>query len=120
MVSVSKPGGLGIALTLIGVVLLLFTFSIVLRVFESYFPLSPASSDFLAMMNLLLGAAVQALFLGLMGWLASILILRGVDFLKVEKGVGVVTFRVEKGVGIVGGIEGASEKPPKQEVDEGG
>jgi len=45
------------------------------------------------------------MFLGVMGWVGSILLVRGVDFMKVDKGVGVVTFKVEKGVGIVTNIE---------------
>jgi len=29
------------------------------------------------------------------------MVIRGVDFMKVERGVGVVTFKVDKGVGIL-------------------
>jgi hypothetical protein len=36
-----------------------------------------------------------------MGWVGSLLMLRGIDFARVDKGVGVVTFKVEKGVGVV-------------------
>ncbi|MDA4123877.1 MAG: hypothetical protein OK438_00310 [Thaumarchaeota archaeon] len=52
-------------------------------------------------MSTLLYAAIQALFLGLMGWVGSLLMLRGIDFAKVERGVGVVTFKVDKGVGVM-------------------
>jgi len=61
----------------------------------------PSGSDITSSMTSLLYAAVEALFLGIMGWVGSILLLRGAEFMKVEKGIGVVTFKVDKGVGIV-------------------
>ncbi len=64
-------------------------------------------------MGTLLFASIQALFLGIMGWVGSLLMLRGIDFEKVERGVGVVTFKVDKGVGIV-------TQQPEPETEEAG
>jgi hypothetical protein len=91
---------LGLGSTIVGLVLLLFTFFLGYEVFTSY-RAATASSDLATSMGTLLYAAIQALFLGVMGWVGSILMLRGIDFAKVDRGVGVVTFKVDKGVGIM-------------------
>ena len=91
---------LGLGSTFLGLALLLFTFGTGYLVFLSYRG-AVASSDLSASMGMLLLAAMQALFLGIMGWVGSILVLRGIDFVKVDRGVGVVTFKVDKGVGIM-------------------
>ena len=91
---------LGLSSTIIGLVLLLFTFAMGFSVFQTYRGATP-TSDLSGSMGTLLFAAIQALFLGIMGWVSSLLMLRGLDFEKVERGVGVVTFKVDKGVGIV-------------------
>ena len=96
---VSKSGATGLIVTAVGVALLLFTFYNAYLIFTQYLSLM-LSSDFLASVNEILLAAIRAMFLAVMAWVGSILLLRGVDFLKVDRGVGVVTFRVEKGVGI--------------------
>jgi len=91
---------LGLGSTIVGLALLLFTFFLGYEVFASY-RATTASSDLATSMGTLLYAAIQALFLGVMGWVGSILMLRGIDFAKVDRGVGVVTFKVDKGVGIM-------------------
>ena len=91
---------LGFGKAVIGLVLLLITFALAYIVFASREGLI-ASSDLSTNMSELLQAAVEALFLGIMGWTGSLLMLRGIDFEKVERGVGVVTFKVDKGVGIM-------------------
>jgi hypothetical protein len=91
---------LGLALIAVGLVLLLFTFYTAYTVFAHYRD-AIVSSDLSSSMSTLLYAAIQALFLGIMGWVGSLLMLRGTDFVKVERGVGVVTFKVDKGVGIM-------------------
>jgi len=96
---VSKSGAIGLIVAAVGVALLLFTFYNAYLTFAQYLSLT-LSSDFLASVNEILVAAIKAMFLAVMAWVGSILLLRGVDFLKVDRGVGVVTFRVEKGVGI--------------------
>ena len=83
-----------------GLALLLFTFFLGYDVFQNYRN-ATVGSDLGLSMSTLLYAAIQALFLGIMGWVGSILMLRGLDFARVEKGVGVVTFKVDKGVGIM-------------------
>jgi hypothetical protein len=93
-------GILGIVSALVGLGLLLFTFSMAYQVFLSYGSLT-ATSNLASSMGTLLYAAIQALFLGIMGWVGSLLMLRGIDFWKVDRGVGVVTFKVDKGVGIM-------------------
>jgi hypothetical protein len=91
---------LGLASAVIGLVLLLFTFAMAYVVFVSHQG-ALASTDLPSNFASLLQGAVEALFLGIMGWTGSLLMLRGIDFEKIERGVGVVTFKVEKGVGIM-------------------
>lgn len=93
-------GAFGLASSLMGLGLLLFTFLMGYEVFLGYHA-APATSDLASSMGTLLYAAIQALFLGIMGWVGSLLMLRGIDFAKVDRGVGVVTFKVDKGVGIM-------------------
>ncbi len=99
-----KPAIFGIVAAVIGLVLMLMTFYIAYGILERY-RLAAAPNELGLAMDVLLYAALQALFLGIMGWVGSLLLLRGVDFFKVERGVGVVTFKVEKGVGVVTGQE---------------
>lgn len=94
------PGIFGIGAAVAGIALLLVTFGLGYSVFLDYRSATP-SGDLTGAMGTLLFAAIQALFLGIMGWAGSLLTLRGIDFMKVERGVGVVTFKVDKGVGIV-------------------
>jgi hypothetical protein len=96
----SRTRVLGLGTAVIGLVLLLYTFAMGVFVFQTYRSATPAS-DLSGSMGALLFAAIQALFLGMMGWVGSLLMLRGLDFEKVERGVGVVTFKVDKGVGIM-------------------
>ncbi|MDG6900945.1 MAG: hypothetical protein JRM80_03185 [Nitrososphaerota archaeon] len=93
-------GILGLVSALVGLGLLLFTFAMGYQVFLSYSSLT-ANSNLASSMGTLLYAAIQALFLGIMGWVGSLLMLRGIDFYKVDRGVGVVTFKVDKGVGVM-------------------
>jgi len=91
---------MGLASAIIGLALLIITFVLAWSVFQTYKAATP-SSDLTSSMGTLLLAAIQALFLGVMGWVGSLLMLRGIDYEKVERGVGIVTFKVDKGVGIV-------------------
>jgi hypothetical protein len=100
---------LGLASALIGLGLLIFTFAMGLSVFLQYKGTSP-SSDLQTSMGILLIAAIQVLFLGVMGWVGSLLMLRGIDYAKVDRGVGVVTFKVEKGVGVMSQQEEEEKK----------
>lgn len=93
-------GWFGIVSSLLGLGLLLFTFATGYQVFLGYRSSAP-TSDLASSMGTLLYAAIQALFLGIMGWVGSLLMLRGIDLAKVDRGVGVVTFKVDKGVGIM-------------------
>jgi hypothetical protein len=86
---------LGLGSAVIGLVLLLFTFTMGFSIFQTYRSATPPSDLARAL------AAIQALYLGIMGCVGSLLTLRGIDFEKVERGVGVVTFKVVKVVGIV-------------------
>jgi hypothetical protein len=100
-----KSGLIGLLTTVVGIVLLGYTFSMAFNVFNTYFPFQNPGIELTPTLNMLLGASIQAMFLGVMAWVGSILLLRGVDFLKVDKGVGVVTFKVDKGVGVVSNID---------------
>lgn len=93
-------GVLGLGSAIVGLGLLLFTFAEGYQVFLSYGSFT-ATNSLESSMGTLLYAAIQALFLGIMGWVGSLLMLRGIDFTKVDRGVGVVTFKVDKGVGIM-------------------
>lgn len=103
---------MGIIVTGIGVGLLLFVFFTAFNLYQSSY-VHLTFTDFTAALNQVLVAAIQAMFLGIMGWIASILLLRGVDFIKVDRGVGVVTFKVEKGVGIATMTEDSEERSQK-------
>ena len=76
-------GGLGLASALMGLALLLFTFYEGYQVFLSYGSYT-GTSNLASSMSTLLYAAIQALFLGIMGWVGSLLMLRGIEFSKVE------------------------------------
>jgi len=95
----TKSGLLGITLTIIGVVLLLFTFYTAFNLFLSYSGIETSSTntDLVYKTNLVL---IQTVLLGVMVWVGSTLLGRGVDFIRVDRGVGVVTFKVDKGVGL--------------------
>ena len=102
---------LGLGTTVLGLVLLLLTFYLGYDVF-SYYRNATAGSDLGSSMSTLLYAAIQALFLGIMAWVGSLLMLRGLDFARVERGVGVVTFKVDKGVGIMTEQKEEEKKSP--------
>ena len=106
-----KSGLMGIIVTAIGVAILLFVFYTAFNLFQTYTHLT--LTDFTATLNQVLVAAIQAMFLGIMGWVGSIILLRGVDFIKIDRGVGVVTFRVEKGVGIATVTEDSEKSSPE-------
>ncbi len=93
-------GWLELALVFVGIALLLFTFFEAYDIFQFYRS-ATAGTDLSSSMSTLLYAAIEALFLGIMGWVGSLLMLRGIDFFRIERGVGVVTFKVDKGVGIM-------------------
>ena len=101
---------LGLVSAVIGLVLLLFTFVLAYVVFTTHQG-ALSSTDLSTNFASLLQAAVEALFLGIMGWAGSLLMLRGIDFEKIERGVGVVTFKVDKGVGIMTEQTKEEEKP---------
>jgi hypothetical protein len=103
-----KPGIVGIGLTSLGALLLIFTFYLAYTSFLSY--ATSTAQGLSESLDLLLLAAIKALFLGIIAWVGGILLVRGVDFFKVEKGVGMVTMKVEKGVGII--------TAPQEEVKE--
>ncbi len=108
---VKTIGLLGLGSAVLGLALLLFTFTTGYGVFLNYQGAKP-TSDLASSMGTLLFASIQALFLGLMGWVGSLLMLRGIDFAKVDKGVGVVTFKVDRGVGIMTRQEEDEKKVP--------
>lgn len=76
------------------------------------------AAGFVANLNNLLEAAIVVMFLGIMGWVGSSFLLRGIDFLKVDRGIGVVTFKIDKGVGVVTGVEVTSGKTKMKQVQE--
>ncbi len=86
------------------------TFLIAFDVYGVYMGLAQsdfnsASADFVGSLNSLLQAAIIVMFLGIMGWVGSTFLLRGVEFMKVDRGVGVVTFKVDKATGMVSSVD---------------
>jgi hypothetical protein len=102
-VKTSRIGAFAVSSSVIGIGLLIATFVVAYLLLQNVQGLTPG--DLTSSMSTLLYAAIEALFLGIMGWVGSILLLRGIEFMKVEKGVGVVTFKVDKGVGIVSQVD---------------
>ncbi|HXQ92561.1 MAG TPA: hypothetical protein VN739_06115 [Nitrososphaerales archaeon] len=105
-----KSGSTGLIVTVIGGAMLAVTFVIAFDVYQVYFglaqsDLNSSAANFMPSLNSLLQAAIVVMFLGIMGWVGSAFLLRGVDFMKVDRGVGVVTFKVDKGAGIVSGVD---------------
>jgi hypothetical protein len=105
-----KSGSTGLIITVIGAVMLAATFIIAFDVYRTYMGLAQsdfnsATADFVGSLNSLLQAAIVVMFLGIMGWVGSTFLLRGVEFMKVDRGVGVVTFKVDKATGIVSTVD---------------
>jgi hypothetical protein len=74
---------MGAAVAVLGVTLLLFTFFEAFSILQSYE--SQQAPDFMSSVQILLLAAVKTLFLGIMGWIASTLIVRGINYEKIER-----------------------------------
>ncbi len=107
-------------MTVVGALMLGAAFLLAYGVFSFYMGQAQSNfasqaAGFVQTLNNLLYAAIVVMFLGIMGWVGSVFVMRGVDFLKVDRGVGVVTFKVDKGVGVVTGVEVSSSKSNKQE-----
>ena len=101
-----KSGSTGLIITVIGAVMLAATFVIAFDVYQTYMGLAQSDfnstgADFVGSLNSLLQAGIVVMFLGIMGWVGSTFLLRGVEFMKVDRGVGVVTFKVDKATGMV-------------------
>jgi hypothetical protein len=106
----TRSGTFGLAVTAAGGALLGISFLYAYQLFQVYMNLannsSGAGTQFVGSLNALLEALVPVMILAIMGWIGSIFLLRGVDFMKVDRGVGLVTFKVDKSVGLVGDPEG--------------
>jgi uncharacterized membrane protein required for colicin V production len=116
-----KSGTTGLIVTAIGGAMLAVSFFVAYQLYQVYYGLaqssisSNSSSNFVPSLNNLLLAAIVVMFVAVMGWVGSIFLLRGVDFMKVDRGVGIVTFKVDKGLGVVSGIEVAGDKAKLQQ-----
>jgi hypothetical protein len=105
----SRSGTYGLAVTVTGALLLGISFVFAYRLFAAYSSLNTSgggSTQFVGSLDALLEALVPVMILAVMGWIGSIFLLRGVDFMKVDRGVGLVTFKVDKSVGLVGDESG--------------
>ena len=97
----------GLAVTITGGLLLGISFLYAYRLYEVYLTLvqsanaAQQSAQFLGSLDALLQALVPVMILAVMGWIGSIFLTRGVDFMKVDRGVGLVTLKVDKSVGVV-------------------
>jgi hypothetical protein len=116
-----KSGATGLAITIAGAAMLGVSFFLAYHTYTVYFSLAQstfgsASAGFISNLNSLLDSVIVVMFLGIMGWLGSIFLLRGVDFMKVERGVGIVTFKVDKSLGIVTGVETVSNAKSPEEA----
>ncbi|MEM3832543.1 MAG: hypothetical protein QW128_02955 [Thermoprotei archaeon] len=99
MNAVEKTGIMGFVFIGAGIVLLLIVFVFAYQSYLSY--TIPIGTDMIGAINILLEAGVKALFLGIMAWVGSILLLRGLESFKIEKGIGMVTLKVEKGTEVI-------------------
>ncbi|MGC8948102.1 MAG: hypothetical protein ACP5OK_02045 [Thermoprotei archaeon] len=99
MSGMEKTGIIGFAFIGVGIVLLLVVFFFAYQSYLSY--AIPSGTDMIGAINILLEAGVKALFLGIMAWVGSILLLRGLESFKVEKGIGMVTLKVERGTEVI-------------------
>lgn len=103
----TRSGMFGLAVTITGGLLLGISFMYAYRLYEVYVNLlqngngAQASTQFVGSLDALLQALVPVMILAVMGWIGSIFLLRGVDFMKVDRGVGLVTLKVDKSVGVV-------------------
>lgn len=106
----TRSGTFGLAVTLTGGILLGISFIYAYQLYNVYLSLasgtSSQSGQFIGSLNALLTALIPVMILSVMGWIGSIFLLRGVDFLKVDRGVGLVTFKVDKSVGLIGDQNG--------------
>ncbi len=94
-----KTGILGFVFVGVGIALLLIVFVLAYQNFGAY--TIPSGADMTSAINVLLEAGVKALFLGIMAWVGSILLLRGLESFKIEKGIGMITLKVEKGTEVI-------------------
>ena len=97
------------------------TFVIAFEVYGTYMGLAQsdfnaAGANFVGSLNSLLQAAIVVMFLGIMGWVGSTFLLRGVEFMKVDRGVGVVTFKVDKASGMVSAVNINGKTSQTQQV----
>lgn len=99
MIVMEKTGLTGFAFIGIGIILLLIVFIFAYQSYLSY--AIPAGTDMTGAINILLEAGIKALFLGIMAWVGSILLLRGLESFKIEKGIGMITLKVEKGTEVI-------------------
>ncbi len=116
----NRSGNTGLIVTVVGALMMGAAFILAYGVFSFYMGeaqsnVASQASGFVQSLNNLLYAAIVVMFLGIMGWVGSVFVMRGVDFLKVDRGIGVVTFKVDKGVGVVSGVEITSKSRKKQE-----
>jgi len=98
------------------------TFIIAFDVYNVYMGLAQsdfnsAGADFVGSLNSLLQASIVVMFLGIMGWVGSTFLLRGVEFMKVDRGVGVVTFKVDKATGMVSTVNVAGKSNQAQVLE---
>ena len=105
-----KSGLTGIVITVVGGILLAVVFLAAYHLYQNYFTIAQAninssSTNFIGSLNSLLYAAIIVMFMGIMGWVGSIFLMRGVEFMKIDRGIGIVTFKVDKGVGVVSGVD---------------
>ena len=113
----NKTETVGLILLFIGVALLIFTF------LSAYWFLiqqtgitagTNLTAVFGEALAPLIATCIRIMYLGIMAWIGSIFLVRGVEYLKVDRGVGMVTFKVEKGVGIARISEEAVEEEKKK------
>jgi hypothetical protein len=130
----TRSGTFALAVTITGGVLLGVSFAFAYQLYNVYLGIASGttgqSAQFIGSLNALLAALIPVMVLAVMGWIGSIFLLRGVDFMKVDRGVGLVTFKVDKSVGVVGDQSGQvgmvtgvqavsknSEKASSQDLD---
>ncbi|MDW8062292.1 MAG: hypothetical protein RMJ00_06310 [Nitrososphaerota archaeon] len=76
---------IGLTLTCIGVILLLFVFYLGYKEFVKYSYISMQPTDFTHILSMLFYVSIEVMLLAVMCWVASIILARGLDFVRIGR-----------------------------------
>ncbi|MCS7113371.1 MAG: hypothetical protein NZ955_05370 [Candidatus Bathyarchaeota archaeon] len=76
---------IGLTLTCVGVILLLFVFYLGYREFVKYSYIPTQPTDFTHILSMLFYVSMEVILLAVMCWVASIILARGLDFFRIGR-----------------------------------